>query len=141
MRIKDVRWGAALGGALIAMVVLVAAAFAWVAIYAYLLHPGESEAFYEQYAIRASPWVSVAVGFPVFYLVCRWIGSRSPSRAWPTAMALFGIYLLIDLPLVFLGGDNPAVTPLYMAVNILLKFFGSHFGGRSAAGIAVASPA
>ena len=141
MKLKEIRWGVALAGALAAVVVLIAAAFAWVAIYSYLLHPGESPAFYQQYAMSASPWVSLVMGFPVFYLVCRWIGSRSPSRAWPTAMGLFGIYLLIDLPLTLLGGDNPTVTPLFLAVNFLLKFLACHFGGRSAAGIAVAAPA
>lgn len=141
MKLKDIRWGAALGGALAAVVVLVAAAFAWVAIYSLLLHPGESRAFYQQYAMSASPWVSLVMGFPVFYLVCRWIGSRSPSRAWPTAMGLFAIYLLLDLPLTLLGGDNPTITPLFLAVNFLLKFLACHFGGRSAAGMEVASPA
>ena len=140
MTLKDIRWGAALGGTLLALVVLVAAAFAWVAIYSYLLHPGESPAFYQQYAIRASPWVSLVMGFPVFYLVCRWIGSRSPSRAWPTAMGIFAIYLLLDLPLNLFGGDNPTITPLFLAVNYLLKFLACHFGGRSAAAREVAAP-
>lgn len=141
MTLKEIRWGAAVGGALAAVVVLVAAAFAWVAIYSYLLHPGESEAFYQRYAIRASPWVSLFLGFPVFYLACRWIGSRSPSRAWPTAMGIFAIYLLLDLPVTLLGGDNPTITPLFMTVNYLLKFLACHFGGRSAASVEVASPA
>lgn len=132
MKLKDIRWGMALGGVLVAEVVLVAAAFAWVAIYSYLIHPGESSAFYQRYAMRASPWVSLVMGVPVFFLICRWIGSRSPSRAWPTAMGLFGIYLLVDLPLALLGGDNPTVTPLYIASNYLVKFLACHFGGRSA---------
>lgn len=129
---KDVRWGAAVGGVLAAEVVLIVSAVAWVAIYSYLVHPGESPAFYQQYAMRASPWVSLVMGVPVFYLICRWIGSRSPARAWPTAMGLFGIYLLVDLPLALLGGDNPTVTPLYIAMNYLVKFLACHFGGRSA---------
>lgn len=86
MRPKDVRWHLALGGA-------VAAAFAWVAIYSYSLHPGEPPAFYQQYALKASPWVVISLEIPVFYLVCRWIGSRAPSNALPTAMA-FGFRLL-----------------------------------------------
>jgi len=35
MKLKNVRWGAALGGALAAEAAVVAAAFAWVAIYSY----------------------------------------------------------------------------------------------------------
>jgi hypothetical protein len=33
MRIRDIRWGAALGGMLLAQVAQIAAAFAWVALY------------------------------------------------------------------------------------------------------------
>jgi hypothetical protein len=141
MKLNQIRWGMALGGVLVAEVGLIACAFAWVAIYAYLLHPGEPEAFYQQYAMRASPWVSVVMGVPVFYFICRWIGSRSPAKAWPTAMALYGIYLLIDLPLALFGGDNPTITPMFIVTNYLVKFLACHFGGRSAAGIGVASPA
>jgi len=134
MKARDIRWGAALGGALGSEVVMIVAAFAWVAIYSYLIHPGESAAFYQTYAIRASPWVAVVVGVPVFYLACRWIGARSPSRAWPTAMAIFGIYLALDLPLTLSGGgENPTLTPGFLAANYLLKLLACHLGGRGAA--------
>lgn len=85
--------------------------------------------------------MSLVLGFPVFYLICRWIGSRSPSKEWPTAMALFGFYVLLDLPLTLLGGDNPTVTPLFLAVNFVLKFLACHFGGRSTGGMEVAASA
>ena len=140
MKLSQVRWGMALGGAVAAELVLVAGAFAWVAIYSHLLHPGEALAFYEQYALMAAPWVSVILGIPVFYLACRWIGSRSPSAAWPTAMAFFGAYLLIDVSfLVF--GENTTVAPWFLVANYLLKFLACHLGGRSAARRTVARPA
>jgi hypothetical protein len=140
MKLKRIRWGLALGGASGAFVVQIAAAFAWVAIYSYALHPGESLAFYQQYALIASPWVSIILGFPVFYLVCRWIGSRSPSRAWPTAMGLFGIYLVIDVPILFFG-SNPTMALWLPPISYALKFLGCYFGGRSAARAEIAQPA
>lgn len=97
---KDIRWGAALGGMVVGQLAQIAATFVWVALYSYLIHPGETADFYQRHAQVAGPWVSVLAGTPIFYLVCRWIGSRVPSRAWPTAMALFGLLVLVDLALI-----------------------------------------
>jgi hypothetical protein len=47
---KDIRWGAAFGGMLLAEVGQIAATFAWVALYSYLIHPGETPDFYRRYA-------------------------------------------------------------------------------------------
>ena len=132
MKLKDIRWGAALGGMLVTEIVMIAAAFGWVAIYSYLIHPGESPAFYKQYAMVASPWVSLITGIPIFYFVCRWIGSHSPARAWPTAMAIFGIFFAVDLVLMFAAG-SAQVSLLFLAINYVAKFFACHFGGRHAA--------
>jgi hypothetical protein len=82
MRIRDIRWGAAFVGTLLGEVGQVAATFGWVALYSYLVHPGETPAFYQQHAEVAGPWVSVLAGTPIFYLICRWIGSPNPARAW-----------------------------------------------------------
>ena len=141
MRIRDIRWGAALGGMLLAEVAQIAATFAWVALYSYLVHPGETPAFYQQYAEVAGPWVSVLAGTPIFYLICRWIGSRNPARAWPTAMALFGFFLLLDGALMFSTGPLSPRLAGFMAASYLLKLVACHLGGRSAAGNEVAEPA
>ena len=129
MKVNRVRWGWAIGGALGAEVVLVIAAFAWVAIYSYVLHPGESAAFYQQYAMRASPWVSLVAGGPVFYLACRWIGSRFPSRAWPTAIGLFAVYFMMDAPITLLA-ENPNLSSWFLPVNFSIKFLACYLGGK-----------
>lgn len=141
MSMRDIRWGAALGGMLVAMVAQIAAAFAWVALYSYLIHPGETPAFYQRYAEVASPWVSVVAGGPIFYLICRWIGSRARASAWPTAMALFGLYVLLDLTLVFAAGALSSRIIGILAASYFLKFLGCHLAGRSAARIEAAEPA
>ena len=94
MTLSTVAWKKALGGVLAAEVLLVAAAFLWVAIYSHLIAPGQEVSVYRQYAQAASPWVSVIVGVPLFYLLGRWLKSR---RA---AALLFGLYLAFDVALL-----------------------------------------
>lgn len=141
MKLSDIRWGAALGGMLLAMVAQVAAAFAWVAFYSYFIHPGETAAYYQRYAQAASPWVSVLAGGPVFYLICRWIASRVRASAWPTAMTLFGLYVLLDLALVFTAGIPSSRLAGLLAASYLLKFLGCHLAARRPALNEVAEPA
>lgn len=141
MRMRDIRWGAAFGGMLLAEVAQIAAAFAWVALYSYLVHPGETPAFYQRYAQVAGPWVSILAGTPIFYLVCRWIGSRDPARAWPTAMALFGLFALLDLALMLSAGAPSPRLVGFIAASYLLKLLACHLAGRRAARNEVAEPA
>lgn len=91
---STVAWKKALGGVLAAEVLLIAAAFAWVAIYSHLIAPGQDVSAYRQYAQVASPWVSLIVGVPLFYLLGRWLRSRR-TAAW-----LFGLYLAFELVLL-----------------------------------------
>ena len=142
MSLRDVRWGAALGGMLLAEVAQIAAAFAWVALYSYLIHPGETAAYYQRYAQEAGPWVSLVAGTPIFYLVCRWIGSRGAARtAWPTAMALFALFVVVDLALSLAAGAPSSRLVGFLASSYLLKLLACHLGGRSAARNEVSEPA
>ena len=141
IRWSEIRWPAAFGGMLLAEVAQIAAAFAWVAFYSYFIHPGETQEFYERYAQASGPWVSLIAGTPIFYLVCRWIGSRDPARAVPTALALFGFLVVVDFPLVLAAG---ALTPRilgFVASSYLLKLLACYLGGRSAARKEVLAPA
>jgi hypothetical protein len=133
MRWKDIRWRAALGGMVVAEVAQIAAAFAWVALYSYLVHPGETQAFYQRHAEASGPWVSLLAGTPIFYLVCRWIGSRAPFRAWATAMALFGLFVVVDFALMLPWWPLSPRLVGFTAASFLLKLVACHLGGRSAA--------
>jgi hypothetical protein len=126
---------------LVAEAAQVAATFAWVALYSYLVHPGETPAFYQRYAQVAGPWVSLLAGTPIFYLVCRWIGSRAPAQAWTTAMALFGLFVAVDLALVLSAGTPSPRLVGFVAASYLLKLLACHLGGRSAARNEAAEPA
>ena len=82
-----ISWGRAGAGALIAEITQIAAAFGWVAIYSYLINPGQPMATYQAHAQASGPWVSILAGTPIFYAASRWI-----ARSRPTALALFGIF-------------------------------------------------
>ena len=84
-------WGRACAGALIAEIGQIAAAFGWVAIYSYLINPGQPMATYQAHAQASGPWVSILAGAPIFYAASRWI-----ARSRPTALALFTIFFVID---------------------------------------------
>lgn len=130
MNLSRVRWISALVGAVLAEVAVIAAAFAWVTVYSYLIRPGLTLSDYEAYAEQASPWVSVIAGLPVFFLAARWAGGREPNSALPTAVALFGIYLVGDLAILLVSG--PSVTVLLIgALGYLTKLLGCWLGARS----------
>jgi FtsH-binding integral membrane protein len=84
-------WGRAFGGALIAQIAQIAAAFGWVAVYSYAINPGQPLATYQAHAQASGVWVSILAGAPIFYAASRWI-----ARSQPTALALFAIFVAID---------------------------------------------
>lgn len=108
----DAGWG--LGGALLLHVVMIMLAVAWVAFYSYVVEPGHDRAFYEAYAGRSGPAVSLIAGGPVFYLFASWLAHRRGGgrAAWIAAF----LYLLTDLAIIA-GTDNLGGT-------VGLVFFG-----------------
>lgn len=128
----QIRWGWALAGAVLAEATMVAAAFAWVAFYSMALHPGEAASFYQAYALRAAPWVSVIAGVPIFYGICHWLAARAPPRGWPSALAVFGFYALIETAFLLVQGSG-GLSVCFMAGNLLAKLLASWLGGLSGA--------
>jgi len=125
MSAQGIRWGAAVGGALLAEVALVIAAVLWVAIYSYVLNPGQPMNVYEQHAQASGPWVSLIIGFPIFYFASRWI-----ARSLPTALALFGVFLTVDGILILLMGGQSAIAILWLIVlNFATKLLACYLGG------------
>src|SRR5262249_21294504 len=130
MGIQRIRWGAAVGGALLAEVAQVIASVLWVVIYSYVLNPGQPMTVYEQHAQASGPWVSIIAGFPIFYFASRWI-----ARSLPTALALFGVFLTLDVLLLLLIGARSAIAILWLiglsyATKLLACYLGGKHGSR-----------
>ena len=123
-----INWGRASGGALIAEIAQIAAAFGWVAIYSYVINPGQPMATYEAHAQASGPWVSIVAGAPIFYAASRWI-----ARSRPTALALFAIFLVIDGALLVGMMENwTRVAFVQFGLSCLTKLGACALGGRHA---------
>ena len=112
-------------------VALVISAFAWVAIYSYLIHPGEASAYYENYAQSAGPILSIVLGIPYWFFACRWVGRKAGTRAVAMCLWVWVVLLIIDLPLEFLA-EHRAYDWLMVAVSHTMKLVGAYLGGRAA---------
>ncbi len=115
-------------------IALVLSAFAWVAIYSYLINPGHDMPYYQKYAEFASPIVSVAVGIPYFFFACRWVGRKAGTRAVAASLSVWLIMFIIDVLLISVSG--PGGLNAYMwamvALSHVTKVLAAYFGGKAA---------
>ena len=126
-----IRWGWVIGTAIGLEVALVISAFAWVAIYSYLIHPGEAQSYYENYAQSASAWVSIVLGIPYWFFACRWVGQKAGTRAVAMSVWAWFITFLIDFPLIFLA-EQKAYYLLILTISHSTKVLAAYLGGRAA---------
>jgi hypothetical protein len=107
-------WPRVLAATLLAQVVLVSCAIAWVAIYSHGIAPGQPMAAYHAHAQASGPWVSLLGGVPVFYLLGAWLARHRPAAARASAIALAVCYVSLDL--VLLLALAPGRIPWLMVV-------------------------
>jgi hypothetical protein len=121
-----IHWGRAFAGALIGEIAQIAAAFGWVAIYSYLINPGQPMATYHAHAEASGPWVSILAGAPIFYAASRWI-----ARSLPTALALFAIFSAIDGALLVGMMESWTGAPFVLiGLSYFTKLGACALGGR-----------
>jgi hypothetical protein len=126
MTMGSIRWTRAILGALAAEIGQVAATVAWVAVYSYVIAPGQPVEAYQAHAQLAGPWVSILGGAPIFYAASRWI-----ARDRPTALALFGLFVLVDVALLIAMTEPGAgLPPGIIALSFATKAFVCWLGGR-----------
>lgn len=126
-----IRWGWVVITAVALVFAVTLAAFVWVGIYSYLIHPGEELSYYQNYAQFASPIVSVVVGIPLWFLACRWVGRKAGTRAVAMCLAVWAVVPLIDIPLSLLAHATPYLWAM-VAISDSTKLLAAYLGGRAA---------
>ncbi len=123
-------WPRVLGAILIAQVMLIAGAIAWVAIYSYLIAPGQPIAAYRAHAQVSGPWVSLVLGIPVFFVLGRWLARHRPEAARASAIALGAGYVVVDLA-ILLAAAQGAIPWAMVAANYVVKLTAAWIGATS----------
>ena len=102
-----------LGLGLLAMLLNVLIAFAWVFFYSVAIAPGHDGAFYQAYAQRVAPISGILAGVPIF-IAAGWLAARGP-RAERAALLPAASYIVLDLLLLTISGLWPALWLLLLS--------------------------
>lgn len=116
------------GLALLTMITLVIISIIEVAVYAYLVNPGQEDSFYDAHAMISAPYISGIFGFIVFFLVARYWKKKRYENG-PKLVFLFPLtYLLLDLVIIVSFGVDWSEFFLTFLIANGAKFLGSFSG-------------
>ena len=116
------------GLAILAMIILVLISFGEVAVYSYLINPGQDEAVYEAHANATAPYVSGIFGFILFFLAARNWKKKGNPDAFRLAILFPTVYLLLDVIIITAAAVNWSDFILIFALANAAKFLGSYTG-------------
>jgi len=118
-----------IGFAIATMIFLVLLSFLEVAIYSYLINPGQIESFYEQHAMLTAPYISGIFGFIVFYLVTQYWTRKQYDSVFSLSILYPSIYVLIDLLILIPTGFLFTIEAftIFLIANSA-KYLGSFLG-------------
>lgn len=120
-----------IGLAFLTMIALVLISFVEVAIYSYLIHPGETASFYDAHAELTAPYISGIFGFIAFFLVSRYWKKKQYENAFALSLYFPLTYVLLDIVLITaMAADQWGSFWLIFLVANAAKFAGSYAGNK-----------
>jgi len=117
-----------IGLAILTMITLVIMSFIEVAVYSYLINPGQEQSVYEAHANASAPYISGIFGFIVFYLVARYWQKKGYQNVFKLAILFPLMYILLDIIIITAAGVKWSDFFLIFAIANAAKFLGSFLG-------------
>lgn len=117
-----------IGLAILTMITLVIISFIEVAVYSYLINPGQENSVYEAHAELTAPYISGIFGFIVFFLVARHWKKKEYPNVFILIILYPLIYVLLDIAIITAAGVKWSDFILIFAVANTAKFLGSYLG-------------
>lgn len=117
-----------IGLALLTMMTLVVISILEVAVYSYLINPGQEESVYEAHANSSAPYISGIFGFIVFYLIARYWKKKEYPDVFKLAILFPLIYVLLDIIIITATGVKWSDFILIFAIANTAKLLGSYLG-------------
>ncbi len=113
------------------LVVNFAILFLAIFIYAAIIRPGETEAFYEAAAPGIASWTAPIGGGVIFFLATIIRAKRNVARdAVNIAMMTWAIYVIIDIAVGFLMAPSAAPISLQLMISLGIALVGGLVGAQ-----------
>jgi hypothetical protein len=126
------RWLLIVPAAIVVLIGNVGIHILYMVAYSYLINPGQDMAHYQAHAQFSAPYSSIIAGFPLMFLVCRWIGKKFAAASCITAALLIWlVYFLIDMTAVAFAGALGGLA-LLLVISHATKFAAAYLGGLAA---------
>lgn len=117
-----------IGLAILTMITLVIISFLEVAVYSYLINPGQDQSVYEAHANISAPYISGIFGFIVFFLVTRHWKKKEYPNVLKLVILYPLIYVLLDIVIITAAGVKWSDFIIIFAIANTAKFLGSYLG-------------
>jgi hypothetical protein len=117
-----------IGLVFLTMVTLVIISFLEVAIYSYLINPGQEQSVYEAHAEVSAPYISGIFGFILFFLVARYWKKKKYPDVFQLVILFPVIYILVDIIIISAAGVKWSEFFVIFAMANTAKFLGSYLG-------------
>lgn len=126
------RWVWIIPAAIAVFVINVAIRILYMVAYYHFINPGQDTAHYHAHAELSAPYLSIFVGMPLIFLVCRWIGKKFAARFSVTAALLVWlVYFLIDITVLVFAGEFSRLALLFV-ISFVTKLAAAYLGGLAA---------
>ncbi len=117
-----------IGLVILTMIILVAISFLEVAIYSYVINPGQDIKVYDAHAELTAPYVSAIFGFLAFFFTARYWKKKNFPNAAKLAIYFPLAYLIFDIVIITVAAVSWSEFFLIFAIANASKILGSLLG-------------
>lgn len=127
---KQYRIPKLIGLSILTMAILVIISILEVAVYSYLVNPGQATEAYDAHANVSAPYISGIFGFIIFFLVNRYWKRKGYQDLLKLAILFPLTYVLIDIVILVAAQIDWSAFGLIFLIANTAKFLGSYLGYR-----------
>lgn len=121
-----------IGLAILTMITLVIISILEVAVYSYVINPGQDVSVYDTHAEMTAPYISGIFGFIIFFLTARHWKKKEYHNVFKLVILFPLTYVLLDIIIITAAGVKWSDFILIFAIANAAKFLGSYLGYKLA---------